>query len=64
MVGPGCWRDRLVTVCGPKGCATAILADWCACGGGHVIDLYGTVMAQIDFGYPTNGGVAAAKISW
>lgn len=64
LPGPGCWRDRTVTVCGPKGCATATLADWCRCSGGHVIDLYGTVMKEIDPGYPFNGGVAAAVISW
>lgn len=62
--GPGCWRDRVVTVCGPKGCATATLADWCRCSGGHVIDLYGDVMKLIDRGYPTNGGVSAALITW
>lgn len=62
--GPGCWRDRNVTVWNGKASVTVTLSDWCACGGGHVIDLYSDAMKVIDLGYRTNGGVAAAVIRW
>jgi len=62
--GRGCWRDAVVRVCNGTRCAYATLADWCLCGGWHVIDLYGTLMKQIDPGYPGNGGVAEAVITW
>ncbi len=42
--GPHCWRNHKVTVCSsgkPHGCLVVTLADWCACGSDHVIDLYG-----------------------
>lgn len=63
-VGPHCWRDRIVTVRNGPLRVTVTLADWCACGGGHVIDLYSDAMKVIDPGYRTNGGVHAALISW
>jgi len=60
------WRGRAVLVrstWNTKG-VVVILADWCACGGGHVIDLYSDAMKVIDPGYRTNGGVKDALITW
>lgn len=61
--GPHCWRDVRVWVCSKLACTYAVLADWCACGSGHVIDLYGTVQAIIDPNYLVNGGLVI-KASW
>jgi hypothetical protein len=34
------WRGKTVKVCDRAGrCVSAVLSDWCACGGGRVIDL-------------------------
>ena len=62
--GPGCWRDRSVTVWNGKLHVTVVLADWCKCPGDHTIDLYSDAMRVIDPGFVGNGGVRAAKISW
>jgi rare lipoprotein A (peptidoglycan hydrolase) len=34
------WRGSVVDVCRGRACTTVRLIDWCACGGGRVIDLY------------------------
>ena len=62
--GPGCWRDRVVTVWNGSAHVTVTLYDWCQCPGGHIIDLYGNAMAAIDPGFRANGGVHAARITW
>lgn len=38
-LGPS-WRGRRVTVHSGVRSVTVVLSDWCACGGGHTIDLY------------------------
>lgn len=62
--GPGCWRDRRVTVCSSMACVVVTLSDWCRCPGGHGIDLYSDAMRVIDPAYRTNGGVRNAQVSW
>lgn len=62
--GPGCWRDRLVTVWNGDLHVTVELADWCRCPGLHTIDLYSDAMKVIDPGFVLNGGVSAARITW
>lgn len=42
----GHWRGRVVTVCA-DGCVQVKLVDWCACGGGRVIDLYADAFNRI-----------------
>jgi rare lipoprotein A (peptidoglycan hydrolase) len=43
----GAWRGRVVQVCGGGRCVWVTLIDWCACGGTHVIDLYGDAFRQL-----------------
>ena len=38
FLGPH-WRGKTVLVCSGGRCVRALLSDWCACGGGRVIDL-------------------------
>jgi hypothetical protein len=54
------WRGRVVTVCGSR-CVRVTLADWCACGGGHTIDLYSDAFRQIA---PLSSGVVGVVIRW
>lgn len=55
------WRGRRVTVTAASGAAvTVTLADWCACGGDHVIDLYGDPFAILN----KAGKVAPVRITW
>lgn len=42
-----CWRGKTVSVTGPKGTQTVTLSDWCACSGGHLIDLYHDVLVIV-----------------
>ena len=43
----GAWRGRVVTVCRGRDCVRVKLIDWCACGGGRVIDLYGDAFRKL-----------------
>lgn len=55
------WRGRRVTVTAASGAAvTVTLADWCACGGDHVIDLYGDPFAILN----KAGTVAPVRVTW
>lgn len=54
------WRNRTVHVCGRTGCVNVVLADWCACGGGHTIDLYWDAFNIVS---PGSGG-ESVRISW
>jgi rare lipoprotein A (peptidoglycan hydrolase) len=42
----GNWRGRVVNVCASS-CVRVKLVDWCACGGGRVIDLYADAFNRI-----------------
>lgn len=55
------WRGRIVTVTAANGHAVkVILADWCACGAPHVIDLYGDPFAIL----AKWGSVQPVRITW
>ena len=43
----GKWRGRVVTVCASGRCVTVTLVDWCACGDGRVIDLFGDAFRRL-----------------
>lgn len=43
----GKWRGRHVLVCKGKTCVEVKLVDWCACGHGRVIDLFGDAFKQL-----------------
>lgn len=60
-LGPN-WRGQTVEVSTPgKKPVSVILADWCACGGGHTIDLYGDVFVQLG---NLSRGILQVTISW
>lgn len=55
------WRNRVVTVTSASGDTVRVkLADWCACGGGHVIDLYGDPFWALE----AKGKVNPVTVSW
>ena len=48
----GDWRGRYVTVCAPdcghpRASVRLRLIDWCSCPGNRLLDLYGSVFAQL-----------------
>ncbi len=57
----GNWRGRVVRVCGSGSCVTVKLIDWCACGGGRVIDLYSDAFRQLA---PLSQGTVRVTVSW
>ena len=57
----GDWRGRRVQVCGSGSCVIVTLVDWCACGGSHVIDLYGDAFRQLA---PLNAGAVRVTVRW
>ena len=57
----GNWRGRTVTVCGSGSCVNVKLIDWCACGGGRVIDLYSDAFSRLA---PLSSGTLSVRVSW
>ncbi len=57
----GNWRGRVVRVCGNGSCVTVKLIDWCACGGGRVIDLYSDAFRRLA---PLSRGTVRVTVSW
>ncbi len=57
----GAWRGRQVRVCAGTDCIWVRLIDWCACGGGHVIDLYSDAFKRLG---PLNAGTLRVTVSW
>lgn len=57
----GNWRGRVVQVCGNGRCVTVKLIDWCACGGGRVIDLYSDAFRRLA---PLSQGTVRVTVSW
>ena len=57
----GSWRGRAVRVCSSGGCVTVRLIDWCACGGGRVIDLYSDAFSRIG---SLSQGTMRVTVSW
>lgn len=57
----GKWRGRVVQVCGNGSCVTVKLIDWCACGGGRVIDLYSDAFRRLA---PLSKGTVRVTVSW
>jgi hypothetical protein len=54
------WRGKTVTACDRAGrCVRAVLSDWCACGGGRVIDLDHRLFARLA---PTSRGVIHVEV--
>jgi rare lipoprotein A (peptidoglycan hydrolase) len=54
------WRGTVVTVTANGHSVTARLTDWCACGGGRVIDLDRRLFAQLA---PPSRGVLRVTVS-
>ncbi len=57
----GDWRGRRVQVCGGGRCVIVTLIDWCACGNGHIIDLYSDAFQRLT---PLSSGGLRVKVSW
>ena len=57
----GAWRGRTVRVCGSGSCVWVTLIDWCACGSGHLIDLYSDAFRQLA---PLSSGAVHVTVSW
>ena len=57
----GDWRGRVVRVCGSGSCINVRLVDWCACGGSHIIDLFGDTFQRLA---PLNAGAVRVTVSW
>jgi hypothetical protein len=57
----GNWRGRHVKVCTSSRCITVKLIDWCACGNGHIIDLYSDAFNRLG---STNQGGLSVTVSW
>lgn len=57
----GDWRGRQVTVSAGGRSVTVMLIDWCACGSGRVIDLYGEAFARLA---PLSRGVLTVTLTW
>ncbi|HEV8402456.1 MAG TPA: RlpA-like double-psi beta-barrel domain-containing protein [Candidatus Limnocylindrales bacterium] len=57
----GAWRGRVVRVCGGGSCITVKLIDWCACGNGHLIDLYSDAFRRLA---PLSSGAIHVTVSW
>jgi rare lipoprotein A (peptidoglycan hydrolase) len=58
----GNWRGRVVTVTANGRSVRLKLADWCACPGGRVIDLYASVVRAL--GLPLSRGVYTVRVTW
>ena len=57
------WRGRVVRIWNGPLHVDVTLADWCACGSGHLIDLYSDAMSVINPSYLRNGG-ALVIVRW
>jgi hypothetical protein len=60
-LGPN-WRGQYVTVSNARGQRVRVqLVDWCACGGGSAIDLFGAPFARLA---PLSRGIVSVRIEW
>lgn len=59
----GEWRGRVVTVTAGRASVRVRLVDWCSCGGGRVIDLFGYVFGQLAPGGLGQGTLDVA-VTW
>jgi rare lipoprotein A (peptidoglycan hydrolase) len=57
----GAWRGRVVHVCGSGSCVNVRLVDWCACGGSHIIDLFGDAFQRLA---PLSAGAVRVTVTW
>jgi rare lipoprotein A (peptidoglycan hydrolase) len=57
----GAWQGRMVRVCGAGSCVWVTLIDWCACGSGHIIDLYSDAFRWLA---PLSSGAVRVTVSW
>jgi len=57
----GSWRGRTVRVCGGGTCISVRLIDWCACGNGHLIDLYSDAFRLLA---PLSRGTVHVTVTW
>lgn len=57
----GNWRGRTVSVCGSGSCVNVTLVDWCACGGGRVIDLFADAFGRLA---PLGTGTVSVRVAW
>jgi hypothetical protein len=57
----GDWRGRRVQVCAGGDCVIVRLVDWCACGGGRVIDLYSDAFRRLA---PLGEGEIRVTVRW
>lgn len=57
----GDWRGRTVQVCSDGRCIMVTLIDWCACGGGRIIDLYSDAYRRLA---PLSTGTQAVRVGW
>jgi rare lipoprotein A (peptidoglycan hydrolase) len=57
----GSWRGRVVRVCGGGSCISVKLIDWCACGNGHLIDLYSDAFRRLA---PLSAGAVHVTVTW
>ena len=57
----GSWRGRAVRVCAGGSCISVRLIDWCACGNGHLIDLYSDAFRRLA---PLSSGAVHVTVSW
>jgi rare lipoprotein A (peptidoglycan hydrolase) len=48
-------------VCAGSDCIWVRLIDWCACGNGHIIDLYSDAFRRLA---PLGAGVVRVTVSW
>ncbi len=66
-IGPS-WRGTVVTVTTSRASVRVRLVDWCACGGGRLLDLYASVFSgspeQPGLGVPLSAGVVDVRVSW
>lgn len=57
----GDWRGRIVTVRSGGRSIRVRLTDWCACGGGKVIDLYASQFQKLA---PLSRGIIRVSVTW
>jgi rare lipoprotein A (peptidoglycan hydrolase) len=57
----GNWRGRIVQVCASGRCIMVTLIDWCLCGGGRIIDLYGDAYRRLA---PLSTGTQSVRVGW
>lgn len=55
------WRGTRVRVCASGRCIVTALGDWCACGGGRLIDLDSRLFGRLA---PLGRGVIRVEVTW